>query len=93
MDTIKEKFLPNQQPLLAQQNQLALMSSYRQILLTRITKVGKRQDLMMSKIPKSRDLIRDLAGQLPYNIIDKIFNKLVNIITGQHFNLLDIAVK
>lgn len=50
MDTIEEMFLPGQQPPPAQQNQLAPTDGNRQIPLTRTTKTGKVQELVVPKI-------------------------------------------
>lgn len=93
MDTIEEMFLPDQQPPPAQQNQLAPTDGNRQIPLTRTTKTGKVQELVVPKIPKSGDPIRGLAGQPPYNVIDEILNKPVNITAAQLLNISDTAVK
>lgn len=82
MDTIEEMFLPEQQPPLAQQKELAPIDGNRQVTLTRKTKTGKIQELVVPKIPKSGDSIRGLAGQPPYNVIDEIFKKPVNIPPG-----------
>ena len=48
---------------------------------------------MIPKIPKSGDPIQGLAGQPPYNVIDKIFNKPINITAGQLFNISDTVMK
>lgn len=93
MDTIKEMFLPEQQPPLAQQKEAPPIDGNRQVTLTRNTKTGKIQELVVPKIPKSGDSIRGLAGQPPDNVIDEIFKKPVNITAGQLFIISDTAVK
>lgn len=93
MDTIEEMFLPDQQSPLVQQKTLAPIDGNRQVPLTRKTKTGNIQEFVVPNIPKSGDPIRGLAGQPPYNVIDEILNKLVNITAGQLFNISDTVVK
>lgn len=94
MDTIEEMFLPHKQPPpLAQQKGFTPTNGNRQIPLNRTTKTGKIQELVVPKVPKGGDPIRNLASQPLYNIIDKILNKPVIITAGQLFNISNTAVK
>lgn len=93
MDTTEEMFRPERQAPQEPPKQLMPTDDNHQIPLTRMTKTGKVQELVVPKIPKTGDPIRGLAGQPPYNVVDQIFNQPVNITTGQLLNLSDTAVK
>lgn len=86
-------FLPDYQPPQVQQKQLISTDGNRQIPLTRTTKTGKVQKLVVPKIPKIGDSIRGLVGKPPYNVVDEILNKPVNITAGQLFNISDTALR
>ncbi len=93
MDTVEEMFQPERQVPLVQTQPLIPIDDNCQIPLICTTKTRKVQELVVSKISKTGDPIRGLAGQPPYNIVDQILNQPVNITAGQLFKLLDIAVK
>lgn len=68
MDTIEEMFQPERQAPQEPPKQLMPTDDNHQIPLTRMTKTGKVQELVVPKIPKTGDPIRGLAGQAPYTI-------------------------